>query len=135
MLIAHVELRDEESPDIRPYQHERKVEKIVVKLGQEITSVRDKYLKVFNLLHLGHYEIIGQARLLNHVTVKALYPTCLYTHKYFGMTPVVNISHMSIQPHQNIIYCTSRPFKENLRRYHWIILEFTLFIFEFLAVM
>ena len=72
MLIAHVELRDEESPDIRPYQHERKVEKIVVKLGQEITSVRDKYLKVFNLLHLGHYEIIGQARLLNHVTVTGL---------------------------------------------------------------
>ncbi len=47
MLIAHVELRDEESPDIRPYQHERKVEKIVVKLGPELTSIRDKYFKVF----------------------------------------------------------------------------------------
>ena len=46
LLIAHIELRTEESSDIKKYSHERKVEKMVVSLGQELTEVKDLYLKV-----------------------------------------------------------------------------------------
>ena len=46
LLIAHVELRAEESIDIQPYTHERTVNKIVVPLGEELTRIRDKYLEV-----------------------------------------------------------------------------------------
>ena len=46
LLISHIELRTEESLDIKQYSHERKVEKIVVPLGDELTAVRNKYLQV-----------------------------------------------------------------------------------------
>jgi fanconi anemia group M protein len=46
LLIAHIELRTEESADIRPYTHERRVEKVVVPLGDELTSARSDYLHV-----------------------------------------------------------------------------------------
>ena len=46
LLISNIELRHEESIDIRPYQHDRKVEKVVVKLGQQLNAVKTKYLKV-----------------------------------------------------------------------------------------
>lgn len=49
LLISHVELRGDESPDIKPYTHERRVEKIVVKLGDELNSVRTKYVRVSEL--------------------------------------------------------------------------------------
>jgi len=35
-MISHVELRSEDSPDILPYTHDRKIEKIVVSIGKEI---------------------------------------------------------------------------------------------------
>ena len=46
LLISHVELRSEDSPDIQPYTHERKVEKFVVPLGEDILRVKNAYLKV-----------------------------------------------------------------------------------------
>lgn len=46
MLVAHIELKTEESADIKPYTHERIVDKIVVPLGQELTAVREQYLRV-----------------------------------------------------------------------------------------
>ena len=46
LLINNIELRHEESIDIRPYQHDRKVEKVVVKLGEQLNAVKNKYLKV-----------------------------------------------------------------------------------------
>ena len=46
LLIAHVELRSEESPDIQQYSHERRVDKIVVPLGQELTRIKEKYIQV-----------------------------------------------------------------------------------------
>ena len=46
LMISHIELRTEESSDIKPYSHERKVEKIVVPLGDELTNVKKKYVKV-----------------------------------------------------------------------------------------
>jgi len=44
LLISHIELRTDDSPDIRPYTHERRVEKVVVPLGDELASARDAYL-------------------------------------------------------------------------------------------
>lgn len=41
-----MELRSEESPDIQPYTHSRKVEKVVVSLGEDIAKVKSSYLKV-----------------------------------------------------------------------------------------
>ena len=46
LLISQVELRTEESADIVPYVHERKVEKIVVPLGKELTEVKQIYIQV-----------------------------------------------------------------------------------------
>ena len=46
LLVAHIELRTEESPDIKMYSHERTVEKMVVPLGQELSMAKELYLKV-----------------------------------------------------------------------------------------
>ena len=37
LVISRIELRNEESPDIVPYTFQRKIEKVVVPLGEEIT--------------------------------------------------------------------------------------------------
>ena len=52
LLISHIELRTDDSPDIRPYTHERHVEKVVVPLGDELASARDTYLRVSSLFLL-----------------------------------------------------------------------------------
>ena len=46
LLISHIEIRTEESIDIKQYSHERKVDKVVVPLGEELTKVKEKYLHV-----------------------------------------------------------------------------------------
>ncbi|CAH1263455.1 FANCM [Branchiostoma lanceolatum] len=46
LLITHVELRSEDSVDIQPYTHERKVEKIVVPLGDQLKQLQNRYLAV-----------------------------------------------------------------------------------------
>ncbi|XP_053331318.1 Fanconi anemia group M protein [Spea bombifrons] len=46
LLIARIELRSEDSPDIRPYSHERQLEKFVVPLGEELEAVQKLYLKI-----------------------------------------------------------------------------------------
>ncbi|XP_078673699.1 Fanconi anemia group M protein-like isoform X2 [Branchiostoma floridae x Branchiostoma belcheri] len=46
LLITHVELRSDDSADIQPYTHERKVEKIVVKLGDQLTQLQNRYLAI-----------------------------------------------------------------------------------------
>jgi len=45
LLISHVELRTDDSADIRPYTHERRVDKVVVPLGDDLTSARNTYLR------------------------------------------------------------------------------------------
>lgn len=46
LLICHIELRSEDSPDIKPYTHERTVDKIVVPLGKDLTYIKDRYSMV-----------------------------------------------------------------------------------------
>ncbi len=57
LLLSHVELRTEESIDIQPYTHERRVEKIVVPLGDELRAVQDQYLKVQWNPQLPHLKV------------------------------------------------------------------------------
>ncbi|XP_071834807.1 Fanconi anemia group M protein-like [Apostichopus japonicus] len=49
LLISHVEIRSEESIDIQPFTHERKVEKVVVPLGEELKHIQNKYLEMLRL--------------------------------------------------------------------------------------
>ena len=46
LLISHIELRSEESADIKPYSNQRQVEKIVLKLGEELEYFKNKFLRV-----------------------------------------------------------------------------------------
>ena len=46
LLISHIEALSDESPDIQQYQHERRVDKIVVPLGKELTDIRIQYIRV-----------------------------------------------------------------------------------------
>ena len=55
--ISRIELRDEDSPDIAPYSHQRNVEKVVVPLGGEIAQIKEAFLHI-----LGTFA----RRLMNH---------------------------------------------------------------------
>lgn len=46
LLISHIELRSEESPDIQAHSHQRSVEKVVVPLGETISAHQTRYLQV-----------------------------------------------------------------------------------------
>ncbi|CAH6839404.1 Fanconi anemia group M protein [Phodopus roborovskii] len=46
LLIGKVELRSEDSPDILPYSHERRVEKLVVPLGEELGAIQKTYIQI-----------------------------------------------------------------------------------------
>ncbi|XP_006896075.1 PREDICTED: Fanconi anemia group M protein [Elephantulus edwardii] len=46
LLIGKIELRSEDSPDILPYSHERRVEKLVVPLGEELTAIQNTYIQI-----------------------------------------------------------------------------------------
>lgn len=53
LLIGKVELRSEDSPDILPYSHERRVEKLVVPLGEELGAIQKMYIRVISFLQFG----------------------------------------------------------------------------------
>ncbi|XP_028422471.1 Fanconi anemia group M protein isoform X1 [Perca flavescens] len=46
LLISHIELRSEESPDIQAHSHQRSVEKVVVPLGEALSAHQVRYLQV-----------------------------------------------------------------------------------------
>ncbi|XP_037603420.1 Fanconi anemia group M protein isoform X1 [Sebastes umbrosus] len=46
LLISHIELRSEESPDIKAHSHQRSVEKMVVPLGEALSAYQARYLQV-----------------------------------------------------------------------------------------
>lgn len=50
-MISHIELRSEESIDVRQYVHQRRVEKVVVSLDGEIKEIRSAFLKVMLWQH------------------------------------------------------------------------------------
>lgn len=46
LLISHIELRTEDSIDIKQYSFNRQVDKIIVPFSQELTEVKNRYIKV-----------------------------------------------------------------------------------------
>ncbi|KAL8589791.1 hypothetical protein ACOMHN_020794 [Nucella lapillus] len=50
LLVSHIELRSEDSPDIKPYTHERTIDKIVVPLGEDLNRVKLKYTQVLQVI-------------------------------------------------------------------------------------
>ncbi|KAJ8290505.1 hypothetical protein GJAV_G00013740 [Gymnothorax javanicus] len=46
LLISHIELRSEESPDIQAHSHQRSLEKAVVPLGDMLSAYQARYLQV-----------------------------------------------------------------------------------------
>ncbi|CAG5134268.1 unnamed protein product, partial [Candidula unifasciata] len=46
LLISHIELRSEESIDIKAYTHERRIDKIVIPMGEELSGLRLIYIRV-----------------------------------------------------------------------------------------
>ena len=52
LCISHIELRSEDSPDIKPYIHERVVEKIVLPLGDDLCQLKAKYCRVSRVIIL-----------------------------------------------------------------------------------
>ncbi|XP_044263685.1 Fanconi anemia group M protein [Tribolium madens] len=46
LLIAHLEYRNEESPDVKPYVFERALETVVVPLGDKLQQIKDQYIQV-----------------------------------------------------------------------------------------
>lgn len=46
LLISHVELRSEDSEDVKKYSHIRDIEKIVVPLGPRLNNLKNKFLDV-----------------------------------------------------------------------------------------
>ncbi|GBM78806.1 Fanconi anemia group M protein, partial [Araneus ventricosus] len=49
LLISHVEMRTEDSDDVKPYTHIRDIEKIVVPLGDRLLSIKSKFLDIINV--------------------------------------------------------------------------------------
>jgi ERCC4-related helicase len=45
-MISHVELRNEESPDVAVFTHKRNVETIVVSLGTYLSSIQERFMLV-----------------------------------------------------------------------------------------
>ncbi|KAG7260018.1 hypothetical protein CRUP_029466 [Coryphaenoides rupestris] len=49
LLVSHIELRSEESPDIQAHSHQRSLEKVVVPLGETLTAHQARYLQVADI--------------------------------------------------------------------------------------
>lgn len=46
LLIGQIELRSEDSPDILAYSYERKIEKLIVPLGEELAAIQKTYIQI-----------------------------------------------------------------------------------------
>jgi Fanconi anemia group M protein len=66
LMISHIELRSEDSPDIVPYTFERTVEKVVVGLGAELKALKEKYLAVLEhfIKRLAQSGVAGESCLI-----------------------------------------------------------------------
>ncbi|XP_064622547.1 uncharacterized protein LOC135484794 [Lineus longissimus] len=50
LCITNIELRTEDSIDIKQYSHERQVDKIVVKLNKAVLAVKQKYMRILKMV-------------------------------------------------------------------------------------
>ncbi|XP_027857039.1 Fanconi anemia group M protein isoform X2 [Xiphophorus couchianus] len=68
LLISHIELRSEESPDIQAHSHQRSVEKVVVPLGEKLSGHQARYLQVLERF----MSRLVQNRVMGHKDLRAL---------------------------------------------------------------
>ena len=77
LKISRIELRNEESPDIVKYTHQRKIEKVVVGLGEELKCIKEKYLAVLEhfVKRLSQSGVLGKG--VTYLDVRSL-DSCHY---------------------------------------------------------
>ncbi|XP_040916289.1 Fanconi anemia group M protein isoform X2 [Toxotes jaculatrix] len=68
LLISHIELRSEESPDIQAHSHQRCVNKVVVPLGEALSAHQARYLQVLEKF----MSRLVQNRVMAHKDLKTL---------------------------------------------------------------
>ncbi|KAK7905064.1 hypothetical protein WMY93_017671 [Mugilogobius chulae] len=68
LLISHIELRSEESPDIQAHSHQRSVEKMVVPLGEILSAYQMRYLEVLEKF----MSRLVQNRVMGHKDLRTL---------------------------------------------------------------
>ncbi|XP_066550656.1 Fanconi anemia group M protein [Amia ocellicauda] len=68
LLISHIELRSEESPDIQAHSHRRSLEKMVVPLGEELLGYQARYLQVLDRFT----SRLTQLNALSHRDIRSL---------------------------------------------------------------
>uniref|UniRef100_A0A8C6WML3 Fanconi anemia group M protein n=1 Tax=Neogobius melanostomus TaxID=47308 RepID=A0A8C6WML3_9GOBI len=68
LLISHIELRSEESPDIQAHSHQRSVEKMVVPLGETLSAYQIRYLQVLEKF----MSRLVQHRVMGHKDLRSL---------------------------------------------------------------
>ncbi|XP_077077802.1 Fanconi anemia group M protein-like isoform X2 [Siphateles boraxobius] len=68
LLISHIELRSEDSPDVQTHVHQRSLEKIIVPLGEALTGHQTRYLQVLEKFT----SRLTQMRLLSHRDLHSL---------------------------------------------------------------
>ncbi|XP_034087634.1 Fanconi anemia group M protein isoform X2 [Gymnodraco acuticeps] len=68
LLISHIELRSEESPDIQAHSHQRSVEKVVVPLGEALSAHQAHYLQVLDKF----MSRLVQTRVMPHKDLRSL---------------------------------------------------------------
>ncbi|TMS21548.1 Fanconi anemia group M protein [Larimichthys crocea] len=68
LLISHIELRSDESPDIQAHSHQRSVDKVVVPLGEALTAHQARYLQVLEKF----MSRLVQNRVMGHKDLRTL---------------------------------------------------------------
>uniref|UniRef100_A0A8C1TXT4 Fanconi anemia group M protein n=1 Tax=Cyprinus carpio TaxID=7962 RepID=A0A8C1TXT4_CYPCA len=68
LLISHIELRSEDSPDVQTHVHQRSLEKIVVPPGETLAQYQTRYLQVLERFT----SRLTQMRLLNQRDLRSL---------------------------------------------------------------
>ncbi|XP_061600211.1 Fanconi anemia group M protein [Cololabis saira] len=68
LLISHIELRSEESPDIQAHSHQRSVDKVVVPLGEALSAHQARYLQVLEKF----MSRLVQNRVMSHKDLRTL---------------------------------------------------------------
>ncbi|XP_028830635.1 Fanconi anemia group M protein isoform X2 [Denticeps clupeoides] len=68
LLISHIELRSEESPDIQAHSHQRSLEKVVVPLGETLSQYQNRYIQVLERFT----SRLTQMRVLCHRDLRSL---------------------------------------------------------------
>ncbi|XP_070776576.1 Fanconi anemia group M protein [Enoplosus armatus] len=88
LLISHIELRSDESPDIRAHSHQRSVDKVVVPLGEVLSAHQARYLQVLEKF----MSRLVQNRVMAHKDLRTLSKyQLILARDQFRKNPLPNI--------------------------------------------